>query len=524
MSNNRWSNRADKEKMEYDNGGYGGERDGGSENRYDSRSAGSNADGHSRRGKRSSADDLAEWIQDMVQDAVDSMDFSNLSQNIRDAVDTARDAVGSARETMAEQMKEKSRKSGKAERQRYGKHYRWPDDSRVQQPVESRQPREKGWLRRIPGRWSGPARTVTGACGMIVFGALSLGFGLAGLGFSMTNGILSTATIVLESVFIPLTVVSGVLFGTGRAAGSRVRRLREYAGLWGEKGFIMLQDLKNGTGYAMKRIQKDIRFLLDNHLIPYARMDENKTCLMLTREAGEQYDAAVRSRIEREQREARQKAGDQAVPGTAGDGWNGGAGGQKPGPWTADGQVGQDGSAQTDGSGQNAAAQKRPEEMTEEERKMYRLQQTGGSYLQELRERKARIQTPEVSEKLDRLELLLSRIFVCIREYPENISQADRLLEYYLPSVMKLVRVYEDMEKQPIQSVNIIKTRMEIAESLDTVNQALEAMYDDMFQDVAMDISSDIKVLETMLAKDGWGAQELRSQREPESSIWDERG
>lgn len=64
----------------------------------------------------------------------------------------------------------------------------------------------------------------------------------------------------------------------------------------------MLQDLKNGTGYAMKRIQKDIRFLLDNRLIPYARMDENKTCLMLTREAGEQYDAAVRSRIERSSR------------------------------------------------------------------------------------------------------------------------------------------------------------------------------------------------------------------------------
>ena len=86
---------------------------------------------------------------------------------------------------------------------------------------------------------------------------------------------------------------------------------------------------------------------------------------------------------------------------------------------------------------------------------------------------------------------------------------------------MKLVRVYEDMEKQPIQSVNIIKTRMEIAESLDTVNQALEAMYDDMFQDVAMDISSDIKVLETMLAKDGWGGQTLRSGAEPGASIWD---
>ena len=46
-------------------------------------------------------------------------------------------------------------------------------------------------------------------------------------------------------------------------------------------------------------------------------------------------------------------------------------------------------------------------------------------------------------------------------------------------------------------------------------------MYDDMFQDVAMDISSDIKVLETMLAKDGWGGQTLRSGAEPGASIWD---
>ncbi len=509
MSNNRWNNQTN-ENSDYDNsnyaddnsGAYGGGYDGRFRDSHDDSSCGSYSDNRHR--KKSSADDLAEWIQDMVQDAVESMDFSNLSQNIRnavdtakDAVDTAKDAVDTAREGMAKQMRNKSEK---AERKRYGKHYR-KYDSRVQQPVESRQPREKGWLRRIPGRWSGPVRTVTGACGLIVFGALSLGFGLAGIGFSMTNGLLSTATIVLESVFIPLTVVSGVLLGTGRAAGSRVRRLKEYANVWGENGFIMLKDLKNGTGYAMKRIQKDIRFLLDSRLIPYARLDENKTCLMLTKEAGEQYDAAVRARMEREQQGAQAAA------------------------WTANGKANGDGqsdSAQPDGSVRETGTQKRLEEMTEEERKMYQLQQTGGGYLQELRDRKTRIRTPEVSEKLDRLELLLSRIFVCIKEYPENISQADRLMEYYLPSVMKLIRVYEDMEKQPIQSVNIIKTRMEIAESLDTVNQALEAMYDDMFQDVAMDISSDIKVLETMLAKDGWGEQSLRSQAEPGTSIWNQ--
>lgn len=443
---------------------------------------------HNRTGKesgKSPADDLGEWIQDMIQDAVDSMDFSGLAQNIRDAVSSAKNEMG-------EQVKKKtfSHTKDRQRKERYGRRV-YETDRRVQRPAAERQPQERGWMRRIPGQWSGPARMIAGGSGLVVFGALVLGFGFAGLGFGMLHGAISTATIVLESVFIPLTILSGVLFGMGRAAGKRVKRIREYARIWGDRGFVMLDDLKKGTGYAMKRIKKDLQFLLERRLIPYARMDESNTCLILSREAGEQYDAAVQARLERERQEQQRQAESRQTAGQ------------------------QSGAPGTD------AAAKRPEDMTEEERKMYHLQQTGGSYLQEIRERKQRIHTPEVSEKLDRLELLLGRIFVCIKEYPENLSQADRLLEYYLPSVMKLIRVYEDMEKQPIQSVNIIKTRMEIAESLDTVNQALEAMYDDMFQDVAMDISSDIKVLETMLAKDGWGGQEMHSQADAGSSIWD---
>ena len=53
---------------------------------------------------------------------------------------------------------------------------------------------------------------------------------------------------------------------------------------------------------------------------------------------------------------------------------------------------------------------------------------------------------------------------------------------------MKLLNVYEDMEKQPIQGENIQKSKREIEESLDTINQALEKLFDEMFQNVAMDI------------------------------------
>lgn len=405
--------------------------------------------------KKNQKDDLGVWIQDLVQDAVDSMDFTDLSQKLRDAANFAR-------EEMTDQVKKQMRTKERQTKR----------DKRVQRPVAERQPKDRGWMRKIPGCYRGPVSAIIGGGGLVIFGALCLGFGLAGVGFGTIHGVFSTAAIVLESVFLPLTILSGVLFGTGRAAQKRVKRIKEYARIWGDNGFVMMDELKETTGYAMKRIKKDLQFLVDRRILPHARFDEKQTCLILTKEAGEQYDAAMRAKAEREKEQERRRQQEMS--------------------------------------------------MTQEEQKMHHLQQTGGSYLQEIRERRQRIQTMEVAEKLARLELLLSRIFVCIAKYPENISQADRLLEYYLPSVMKLVRVYEDMEKQPIQSVNIIKTRMEIAESLDTVNQALEAMYDDMFQDVAMDISSDIKVLETMLAKDGWGGQEMRSQeRRDASSIWE---
>ena len=78
---------------------------------------------------------------------------------------------------------------------------------------------------------------------------------------------------------------------------------------------------------------------------------------------------------------------------------------------------------------------------------------------------------------------------------------------------MKLHTVYEDMEKHPIQVDNIQKSIREIKESLDTIHQALEKLFDEMFQNVAMDISSDIQVLEVMLKQDGLTEDELHADK-----------
>ena len=68
---------------------------------------------------------------------------------------------------------------------------------------------------------------------------------------------------------------------------------------------------------------------------------------------------------------------------------------------------------------------------------------------------------------------------------------------------MKLLDAYEDLIAQPVQGENILNSKKEIEDTLDTLNIAFEKILDSIFQDEAWDISSDISVLKTVLAQEG---------------------
>ena len=82
-------------------------------------------------------------------------------------------------------------------------------------------------------------------------------------------------------------------------------------------------------------------------------------------------------------------------------------------------------------------------------------------------------------------------------------------MEYYLPTTVKLLKAYEELEKQPIQGENIITSKREIEESLDTLNTAFEKLLDKLFEEQAWDVSSDISVLKTMIAQDGLAEEDF---------------
>ena len=68
---------------------------------------------------------------------------------------------------------------------------------------------------------------------------------------------------------------------------------------------------------------------------------------------------------------------------------------------------------------------------------------------------------------------------------------------------VKLLNAYADMDAQPVQGENILASKKEIEATLDTLNLAFEKLLDDLFRDSAMDVSSDISVLNTLLAQEG---------------------
>ncbi|MDK2936841.1 MAG: hypothetical protein PWP62_1849, partial [Eubacteriaceae bacterium] len=127
----------------------------------------------------------------------------------------------------------------------------------------------------------------------------------------------------------------------------------------------------------------------------------------------------------------------------------------------------------------------------------------GAAIIKEIRQANEEIEAQEISLKLDRLEKVISKIFEFVEKNPQDVSEIRKFMGYYLPTTLKLVRVYRDLDQEVIQGANIQSTKKEIENTLDTINHAFENLLDGFYQDTAMDIASDISVLNTILAQEG---------------------
>ena len=140
----------------------------------------------------------------------------------------------------------------------------------------------------------------------------------------------------------------------------------------------------------------------------------------------------------------------------------------------------------------------------------------GSAFITEIRRCNDAIPGKEISDKISRMETIVGRIFERAQAHPEIVPDLKKLMDYYLPMTVKLLNAYAEMDAQPVQGETIRASKKEIEDTLDTLNLAFEKLLDSVFEDTAMDVSSDISVLNTLLAQEGLADDELSKLKKRE--------
>ena len=128
--------------------------------------------------------------------------------------------------------------------------------------------------------------------------------------------------------------------------------------------------------------------------------------------------------------------------------------------------------------------------------------------LRDIRRANDRIADPAISAKIDRLEDLAGKIFRIVEEEPAKKAKASTFLNYYLPTTQKLLDSYADFEEAGVSGGNVSQAKQRIADTMDKIVAGFERQLDQLYQSDAMDVDSDIRVMEQMLRRDGGSVAE----------------
>lgn len=123
--------------------------------------------------------------------------------------------------------------------------------------------------------------------------------------------------------------------------------------------------------------------------------------------------------------------------------------------------------------------------------------------LEEIRAINADIDNPKLNQQIDRIGVITAKVFEYQRSHPQKSNQLHSFLSYYLPTTLKILRAYAQLENQEVDGENISAAMERIEGMMDKVVEGFEKQLDQLFQGDALDITADVEVLERMLAKDG---------------------
>ena len=247
---------------------------------------------------------------------------------------------------------------------------------------------------------------------------------------------------LLRQVFYPMGMMAGgvsLLLGSG-AMKRRQRRFATYLRTAGQKAAVPLDYLARAADVSRKRVEKDVNLMLEKGMWgDEAYVDLGSGMLFKSQEAATAYfDAAHRAKAEQEQP-------------------------QQPAAAAPEGYA---------------------------------------AILAQIRDLNDRIADERLSAQMDRMEQVAGRIFRLIEEDENKRAAAGTFLSYYLPTTLKLLENYAAFEEAGVSGENLSQAKAKIEKTMDSIVAGFEHQLDELYRTDAMDIDSDIRVMETMLRRD----------------------
>jgi 5-bromo-4-chloroindolyl phosphate hydrolysis protein. len=289
----------------------------------------------------------------------------------------------------------------------------------------------------------------------LVFGSI----GAAGSGvirmvegaFRTTFGYIPAAE-AIETVLGTLFVVCLSMIVMGTKLRKRAKRFRLYQTVLNGRTYCTVKELAAASGREQKYIVKDLRKMIKKGMFTEGYFDEQETCLMTDYKTYAQYLETMKNA--KEQQEAQRKEEEK---------------------W-----------ANREGGAELKAAI-----------------DEGKNYIRIIKEANDALPEEEISDKLDQLELVTTKIFDYVEQHPEKLPEIRKFMCYYMPITLKLVNAYQKFDQHGTDSSDIEATKLEIKGTFDTINKAYQNLLKKLMQTDILDVSSDISALETILAQEG---------------------
>ena len=235
---------------------------------------------------------------------------------------------------------------------------------------------------------------------------------------------------------------ASLLFGVRNVIPKRISRYKRYYAFAAGRELVLISDIALATGNSMRKVTRELQAMIsEGYFGQDAYLDSELDCLVLSEEA-----AIAARRVAR------------------------------------------------DGFGA---------EIFNGEPKEEKLVNQYMEIILELRDLNEKILDIVISEKIDRIEELTSKIFRIVEENPSKLPQIRRFMNYYLPTTLKLLHSYATLEKQGVGGENITAAKENIGRILDTLAKGYEQQLDQLFQSDVIDIAADINVLENLMQQDG---------------------